>query len=111
MLAKAALPLIFVGGGANDAANEVRALAEQLSAPVVAYRRGKGILDERHPLSHVLPGGHMLWPKADVVLAIGTRLHLPISAWGIDEGLFRVHKIILLGTLRARRPWHEERAR
>ena len=32
--------MIFVGGGAIDAAAEVRALAEHLTAPVVAYRRG-----------------------------------------------------------------------
>ena len=79
--------MIFVGGGANEAAAEVRALAERLTAPVVAYRRGKGVLDERHPLSHVLPGGHALWAKADVVLAVGTRLQMPISAWGIDDKL------------------------
>src|SRR5262249_32199158 len=74
LLAKADHPMIFVGAGANDAAVEVRALAERLTAPVVAYRRGKGVLDERHPLSHVLAGGHSLWAKADVVLAVGTRL-------------------------------------
>jgi acetolactate synthase-1/2/3 large subunit len=79
--------VIFVGGGANEAAAEVRALAERLTAPVVAYRRGKGVLDERHPLSHTLPGGHALWAKADVVLAVGTRLQLPVSAWGIDDKL------------------------
>jgi acetolactate synthase-1/2/3 large subunit len=87
MLAKAVCPVIFVGGGALEAADDVRALAERLSAPVVAYRRGKGILDERHPLSHVLPGGHALWAKADVVLAVGTRLQIPISAWGTDDKL------------------------
>src|SRR5882672_4562090 len=48
LLAKAECPVIFVGGGANDAAAEVRALAERLTAPVVAYRRGKGVLDQRH---------------------------------------------------------------
>ena len=87
LLAKAECPVIFVGGGALEAADEVRALAERLTAPVVAYRRGKGVLDERHPLSHVLPGGHALWAKADVVLAVGTRLQIPISAWGIDDKL------------------------
>src|SRR3954447_25089229 len=87
LLAKAECPVIFVGGGALEAADEVRALAERLSAPVVAYRRGKGILDERHPLSHVLPGGHALWAKADVVLAVGTRLQIPLSAWGTDDKL------------------------
>src|SRR4029077_19945160 len=87
LLAKAECPVIFVGGGALDAADEVRALAERLGAPVVSYRRGKGVLDERHPLSHTLPGGHALWAKADVVLAVGTRLQLPVSAWGIDDKL------------------------
>ena len=87
LLAKAEHPVIFIGGGANDAAAEVRALAERLTAPVVAYRRGKGVLDERHPLSHVFVGGHRLWRNADVVLAVGTRLQLPISAWGVDDKL------------------------
>src|SRR5262249_56420936 len=50
LLAKAQCPVIFVGGGALDAAAEVRELAERLGAPVVAYRRGKGVLDDRHPL-------------------------------------------------------------
>ncbi len=87
LLANAECPVIFVGGGALDAADEVRALAERLTAPVVAYRRGKGVLDERHPLSHTLPGGHALWAKADVVLAVGTRIQLPLSAWGTDDKL------------------------
>jgi acetolactate synthase-1/2/3 large subunit len=86
MLAKAECPVIFIGGGALEAVAEVRALAERLTAPVVAYRRGKGILDERHPLSHTLPGGHALWAKADVVLAVGTRLQLPLT-WGSDDAL------------------------
>jgi acetolactate synthase I/II/III large subunit len=87
LLAKAEYPVIFVGGGALDAADEVRALAERLGAPVVSYRRGRGVLDDRHPLSQLLPGGHALWAKADVVLAVGTRLQLPLSAWGTDDKL------------------------
>src|SRR5262245_53413540 len=70
LLAKAECPVIFVGGGALDAAAEVRALAERLTAPVVSYRRGRGVLDDRHPLSQLLPGGHALWKHADVVLAV-----------------------------------------
>src|SRR5262245_10390473 len=58
LLAKAGCPMIFVGGGALEAAAEVRALAELLTAPVVSYRRGKGALDDRHPLSLPFPGGH-----------------------------------------------------
>jgi acetolactate synthase I/II/III large subunit len=87
LLAKAECPVIFVGGGALEAAAEVRALAERLTAPVVSYRRGRGVLDDRHPLSQALPGGHALWGKADVVLAVGTRLQLALSGWGSDDKL------------------------
>jgi acetolactate synthase-1/2/3 large subunit len=80
-------PLIFVGGGALDASAEIRALAERLAAPVIGYRRGKGVLDNRHVLSHALPGGHALWGKADVVLAVGTRMFIPFGAWGTDDKL------------------------
>ena len=86
-LVAAECPLIFVGGGALDAAAEVQALAERLAAPVIGFRRGKGVLDNRHVLSLPLPGGHVLWAKADVVLAVGTRMFLPLSAWGTDERL------------------------
>ena len=87
LLEKAEHPLIFVGGGALDAAPEVRALADRLGAPVVAYRRGKGVMDDRHPLAQVVPGGHALWPSADVVLAVGTRLQWPSVTWGVDDKL------------------------
>jgi acetolactate synthase-1/2/3 large subunit len=86
-LAKAECPVIFVGGGALDASADVQALAERLTAPVVSFRRGKGVLDSRHVLSHSLPGGHALWARADVVLAIGTRMFQPLSAWGTDDKL------------------------
>jgi acetolactate synthase-1/2/3 large subunit len=92
LLKAAECPVIFVGGGALDAAEEVCTLAERLTAPVVSYRRGRGVLDDRHPLSHGLPGGHALWAKADVVLAVGTRLHLPIAGWGIDDRM-RIIKV------------------
>ena len=87
LLAKAECPLIFVGGGALDAHAEVKALAERLTAPVVAYRRGRSVMDDRHPLSLTLPGGHALWRQADVVLAVGTRMQLPLTAWGLDDKL------------------------
>ena len=87
LLAKAEHPVIFVGGGALNASNEVRTLAERLTAPVVAYRRGRGVLDDRHPLAHALPGGNALWRSADVVLAVGTRLQMQIANWGTDDKL------------------------
>jgi len=85
LLEKAERPLIFVGGGALDAAPQVRALAERLGVPVATYRRGKGVMDDRHPLAHIVTGGHELWKTADVVLAVGTRLQWPSVVWGTDD--------------------------
>jgi thiamine pyrophosphate-dependent acetolactate synthase large subunit-like protein len=51
LLAGARRPLVIAGGGAVDAAAEVRALAEALGAPVATTVNGKGVLDEAHPLS------------------------------------------------------------
>ncbi len=87
LLANAERPLIFVGGGAMDASAEVRALAERLGAPVTTYRRGKGVMDGRHPLAQTLVGGHALWATADVVLAVGTRIQQPVALWGVDDRL------------------------
>ena len=80
-------PLIVVGGGAQDASAEVIALAEMLEAPVVAYRRGQGVVPATHRLNISLPIAHRLWANADVVLGIGTRLFLQQSQWGVDERL------------------------
>jgi acetolactate synthase-1/2/3 large subunit len=87
LLGKAKRILIAVGGGAQDAAAEVTALSEMLQAPVLSYRRGRGILDGRSPFAVNLPLGHELWAKADAVLGIGTRLFMPQLAWGVDKSL------------------------
>jgi acetolactate synthase-1/2/3 large subunit len=79
--------LIVCGGGAQDAAAEVTEISAMLQAPVLGYRRGRGVLDSRNPLSVTLPLGHELWREADAVLAVGTRLHNPQTAWGLDEDL------------------------
>jgi len=87
LLGAARHPLIVCGGGAQDAANEVIELSALLQAPVLGYRRGRGILDSRNPLSVTLPLGHDLWSEADVVLGIGTRLHMQQNEWGVDDDL------------------------
>jgi acetolactate synthase-1/2/3 large subunit len=79
--------LIVCGGGAQDAADEVTALSATLQAPVLGFRRGRGVLDSRDPLSVTLPLGRDLWGEADAVLAVGTRLLWPITHWGIDRDL------------------------
>ncbi len=80
-------PLIIAGGGAQDASAEVTRLAHLLQAPVLSYRRGRGVLADRDPLSVNLPIGRDLWAEADVVLAVGTHLHMPLLHWGIDGDL------------------------
>jgi acetolactate synthase I/II/III large subunit len=87
LLAAAKKPLIFVGGGAVDAAAEVLAIAELLQAPVISAIGGKGILSDRHYLAQSALAGHQLWRAADVVLAVGTRLHQPQLRWGVDRDL------------------------
>ena len=87
LLAGARQPLIFVGSGAVGAREEVRQLAEALQAPVVSSRSGHGVLSSRHELSLRPPEAHVLWPRADVVLAVGTRLQMPLMNWGTDGGL------------------------
>jgi len=86
-LAAAKRPLIVAGGGAQDAAAEVTQLSQLLQAPVLAYRRGRGVLDSRDPLSVTLPLGRELWGEADVVLGVGTRLFYGYTQWGIDPDL------------------------
>jgi acetolactate synthase-1/2/3 large subunit len=86
-LGAAKRPLIIAGGGAQDASAEVTQLAQLLQAPVLSYRRGRGVLDDRDPLAVNLPLGRELWAEADVVLAVGTHLHMPLLHWGIDRSL------------------------
>ncbi len=91
LLGRAKRVLIVAGGGAQDASNEVTQLSRLLQAPVMAYRRGRGVLDGRNPYSVTLPLGRELWGEADAVLAVGTRLLNPITHWGIDNKLQIVH--------------------
>jgi acetolactate synthase-1/2/3 large subunit len=81
MLVTAKKPLIWAGGGiiVGDASAELQALAEALGAPVATTPEGKGAIPEDHPLAlgvgyygHGAPS--YAAPRADVVLAVGTRL-------------------------------------
>ena len=87
LLGKAKRILIVVGGGAQDASPEVTQLSEMLQAPVLSYRRGRGVLSDASPFSVNLPIGRDLWGQADAVLAIGTRLFYPFAQWGMDKSL------------------------
>lgn len=80
-------PLIVVGGGALGASSEVQALAEFLQAPVLSYRRGRGVISTEHPLAINLPIGHRIWKDVDLVIGIGTRLFIQELQWGTDKDL------------------------
>jgi acetolactate synthase I/II/III large subunit len=87
ILGRAKRPLIVVGGGATEAGAEVQSVAERLAAPVVSFRRGRGVVPTTHPLALSFPEGHRLWKEADAVLAVGTRLFPHQTVWGLDENL------------------------
>jgi acetolactate synthase-1/2/3 large subunit len=87
LLGRAERVLIAAGGGAQDASVEVTQLSQMLQAPVMAYRRGRGVLDGRDPFSVTLPLGHALWAEAEVVLGVGTRLFHGFQHWGVDDRL------------------------
>lgn len=86
VLGRAQRPLIMVGGGAQDASEPVRELAEMLEAPVFARHMGLGVLDTRHRLHAYLTMGRDLWPSSDAVLGIGTRMEFPNVEWGVGDG-------------------------
>jgi len=87
LLGAAKRPLIVCGGGAQGASEEVTRLARMVQAPVLGFRRGRGVLDSRDPLSVTMPLGHELWREADVVLGVGTRLFVEQTSWGVDSDL------------------------
>ena len=71
-------PLIWAGAGARDRADEVVALAEQLTAPVLTTYGARGVIPPEHPCCvgmppHVEPAGR-LWDEADLVIAFGSDL-------------------------------------
>jgi thiamine pyrophosphate-dependent acetolactate synthase large subunit-like protein len=71
-------PLIWAGSGARDRADEVRALAERLAAPVLTTYGGRGVLPPAHRCHvgmppHVEPAGR-LWDEADLVISFGSDL-------------------------------------
>ena len=78
LLAQAKHPVLLAGGGAiwANAGAELRQLAQRLNCPVLTTQQGKGILDERDPLSlgHARSArGRVAQQHADAMLAVGCR--------------------------------------
>lgn len=87
LLAKAQRPLIVVGSGAYEASGEIIQLAEAVQAAVTTRRQGHGVVPRNHPLFVPITCAHRLWPEADVVVGIGTRMEWPLGTWGYDNDL------------------------
>lgn len=81
LIAASRSPMIFVGGGAIDAAGAVLELAELIEAPVVAFRSGRGIVSNAHELGLTIAEAYPLWPRTDLMIGIGTRLEVPFWRW------------------------------
>jgi acetolactate synthase-1/2/3 large subunit len=81
LLAAATRPMIMVGSGAQHASAAVRALAEELDAPVAAFRGGRGILAEDHALGVSSYAAYRLWPDTDALVGIGSRVEMPYMRW------------------------------
>jgi len=71
-------PLVWAGGGAQDARTEVAALAERLAAPVLTTYAARGLLRPGHPcrvgMPPHMPSAGRLWDEADLVIAVGSDL-------------------------------------
>jgi len=80
-IAEAHRPVLYVGGGAkiSGATDEVRTLAEAVTAPVTMTLMGMGILPADHPLSLGMLGMHgtkyanYAITESDLIIAIGVR--------------------------------------
>lgn len=85
LLVQAERPLIHPGGGAvrSGAWDEIRELAEHLSAVVTTSQVARGIIPEDHPLCLIAGGYGALGAQAaaDVVLLIGGRMG-DVDFWG-----------------------------
>jgi len=81
LLVNARRPMIMTGSGAQHASQAIRALAEALDAPVAAFRGGRGVVSETHPLGVSSYAAYRLWPDTDALIGIGTRLEMPFMRW------------------------------
>jgi acetolactate synthase I/II/III large subunit len=81
LIAVARAPMILTGSGALQASTAITALAEQLGAPVVSFRGGRGVVSDEHPLGCTVASGARLWPSTDLALVIGSRFELLDLRW------------------------------
>ena len=79
LLRTAKKPILYVGQGANDAVDELRALAEKANVPVTTTLHAMGVFSELHPLSMHMLGMHgaayanYAIQASDLIIAVGSR--------------------------------------
>ena len=88
LVAEARHPLIMTGSGAQHAAEAIRALSEELDAPVTAFRSGRGIASEDEHLGVSSYAAYKMWSQTDLVIGIGTRVEMPTMRW---TGMMSLH--------------------
>ena len=102
LLKTAKNPMIMVGSGALNAAQEVLALAEMLQAPVVSFRSGRGIVSDEHYLGFTCAAGFKRWHETDVLIGIGSRLELQWLRWPNQPASLKIINIDIDPTQAAR---------
>ncbi len=102
LMCKAKRPLIWAGGGVNNAgaSAQLTALAEAWQAPVVTRNSGKGAISDRHPLA--LGMAELRYPplrrwleERDLILVVGSsynvsQLNIPLIQIDVDPTQIRV---------------------
>lgn len=81
-------PIIMTGSGAQDAAEAIRALSEEIDAPVTAFRGGRGVASEDEHLGISSYAAYKLWPDTDLAIGIGSRVEMPTMRW---TGMMTMH--------------------
>lgn len=79
MINAAKRPVLYLGGGAINAANDIRAFAEKANLPTTMTLMALGILPKAHPLSLGMLGMHgarstnYILQEADLLIVMGAR--------------------------------------
>ena len=85
LISQSKMPMIYVGGGALHAGEEVIRLAEIIGAPVAPFRSGRGVVSDDHPLTVMLPVAAELWEEIDLVIGVGSRLEGLYMRWNMMQ--------------------------
>ncbi len=79
LIKEAQRPLIYAGGGSQDAALVLRQLAERYEIPITTTLMGLGVIPAKHPLNlgmlgmHGTPWANKAVQNCDLLMAVGAR--------------------------------------